>query len=180
MPLSDVEIWAEIGAGYLIIDPPPTHDRVGPSSIDFLLHSELLSLPTPEEVNGITVDPSLANVMDILKRHGCKQDLSVAPYEIKPREFVIGYTHEKLQLPSHLAARIEGKSSLGRLGLAVHVTAPTVHAGFKGRLALEMINAGPFTLKLTHKMEISQLIVERLDIPSKSLYSGRYQGQGQA
>jgi dCTP deaminase len=178
MPLSDVEIWAEIGAGYLIIDPLPTHDRVGASSIDFLLHSEIIALPNPEAATGIAVDPSLVDVMSILERYGQKKDLSVGPYEIKPREFVIGYTHEKLQLPSHLAARIEGKSSLGRLGLAVHVTAPTVHAGFRGRLTLEMINAGPFALKLTHKMEISQLIVERLNIPSKSLYSGRYQDQG--
>ena len=177
MPLSDVEIWAEIGAGYLEIDPLPIPDRVVSSSIDLLLHTEILVLPNPEDVRGITVDPGAVQVTQLLESRGRKEDLSSKPYELIPGEFVIAKRHEEVEQPAHLAARVEGKSSLGRLGLSVHVTAPTIHAGYKDRLTLEMINAGPFALKLTRNLKICQLIVELLGIPSRTLYKGRFLGQ---
>lgn len=96
---------------------------------------------------------------------------------MKPHTVVIGKTRERIELPNHLAARIEGKSSLARLGLAVHLTAPTVQAGFQGPLYLEMFNAGPFTLELVAGMKIAQLIVEHLGLPASRGYQGRFQGQ---
>ena len=96
-----------------------------------------------------------------------------APFKLEPRMLVIGKTHE-IKIPLHLAARIEGKSSLARLGLAVHITAPTVQSGFEGRLFLEMYNAGPFTLELKPRMKIAQLIIEHLGLPAKEGYVGRY------
>ena len=117
MPLSDVEIWAEIGAGYLKIDPIPSPDRVVASSIDLLLHTEILVLPNPEDVRGISVDPALVQVTQLLESRGHKEDLSSKPYELIPGEFVIAKTYEEIELPAHLAARVEGRSSLGRLGI---------------------------------------------------------------
>ena len=76
-----------------------------------------------------------------------------------------------------MAGRIEGKSSLARLGLAVHITAPTIQAGFQGSLVLEMYNAGPWTLELTEGMQIAQVIFERLEQPPSRGYQGQFQGQ---
>ena len=77
-----------------------------------------------------------------------------------------------------LAARVEGKSSLARLGLAVHVTAPTIHAGFDGHTQLEIINHGGVPIRLRTGMRIYQLIFEQtLGTPVKG-YSGRFSGQG--
>ena len=76
-----------------------------------------------------------------------------------------------------LAARVEGKSSLGRLGLGVHITAPTIHAGFNGRIRLEIINHGSLPIRLRAGMRICQLIFEQtLGTPEKG-YSGRFVGQ---
>jgi dCTP deaminase len=181
MALSDVGIWAELGAGRLRIDPRPEEDRVGGSSIDLLLHPTLIVFP--ESIpKAITVDPAHPDfdVMQLVNTLGNTKDMdSEGPHELLPGpgNLVLGRTLESLELPPHLAGRIEGKSSLARLGLAVHVTAPTVQAGFKGRLYLEMYNYGPFPIKLTPRMDIAQLILEHLGLPARDVYHGRFQGQ---
>ena len=180
MPLSDVEIWAEMGAGRLIIDPPPTIDRVDSSSIDLLLHQELIILPDRADAIGITIDPSEPDlrVMSILSSMGQTKVLqNDDQHRLLPWTFVLGKTLEWIELPPHLAARIEGKSSLARLGLTVHMTAPTVQSGFRGRLTLEMMNAGPFNLDLKPGMKIAQLIVEHLGLPAQKGYHGRFLDQ---
>ena len=90
---------------------------------------------------------------------------------------VIGKTLEYVKLPTHLAARIEGKSSLARLGLSVHITAPTIQAGWEGRIYLEMNNVGPFNIELRPKMEIAQLIIEHVGLPTRGKSEGRFWGQ---
>lgn len=180
MVLSDVEIWAELSAGRLFVDPPPDADRVVGSSIDLLLHDEIVALPEIEEVRGISVDPSEPElrIMAVLRQTGKTHTISDdSPFKMKPQQVVIGKTLETIRLPAHLAARIEGKSSLARLGLAVHITAPTVQPGFEGRLYLEMYNAGPFALDLKPRMKIAQLVLEHLGLPAKEVYRGRFQGQ---
>lgn len=177
MPLSDVEIWAEIGAGRLVIDPTPDADRVVGSSIDLLLHDDIVGLPDESEVRGISIDPSEPDIeiMSVLSRFGkARKITNDAPFKLEPRMMVIGKTLEEIKIPLHLAARIEGKSSLARLGLAVHITAPTVQSGFEGRLFLEMYNAGPFTLELKPFMKIAQLIIEHLGLPAREGYGGRF------
>ena len=99
------------------------------------------------------------------------------PYEMPRGRLLIGQTLEFITLPDHLAARIEGKSSLARVGLSVHVTAPTVKAGFEGRLVLEMNNIGPFPIVLRQGMPIAQLILEHVGLPPSEGYQGQYQGQ---
>ena len=177
MPLSDVEIWAELGVGRLVIDPHPTADRVDSSSVDLRLHEELVILPEHAAVSGITIDPSDPDlqIMQILSSMG---ETRVIPddgtFRLEPWKLVLGKTLEWIELPPHLAARIEGKSSLARLGLTVHMTAPTVQSGFKGRLTLEMMNAGPFNLDLKPGIKIAQLIVEHLGLPAQEGYHGRF------
>jgi len=92
---------------------------------------------------------------------------------------LLAWTRESVDLPirSKLSARVEGKSSLARLGLAVHVTAPTIHAGFKGQIQLEIINHGAKEIILRPGMRICQLIIEAtLGTPEKG-YSGIFSGQ---
>lgn len=103
------------------------------------------------------------------------------PYHLKPHAFVLGQTLEKVELPilnkkRPLAGRIEGKSSFARCGLLVHFTAPTIHAGFEGTIALEMANFGPFEIVLKPGMYVCQLIVEEVvGIPFRN--DSAFQGQ---
>lgn len=175
MPLSDGEIWRELETGRLQITPPPTPERVGSSSIDLLLHEEIVVL---KPIEGVIVDPAKkVQIMNLLKRHGEVKNLVIAPHRFGRDEFIIAQTLERIRLPNDLAARIEGKSSLARLGLAVHQTAPTVLAGFEGTLTLEMHNVGPFEILLSPGMAIAQLIVERLGQPASRGYQEQFQGQ---
>jgi len=111
-------------------------------------------------------------------------------FRIEPPPFVLGWTLEKLKLPfrSRLAARVEGKSSLARLGIGVHVTAPTIHAGFGDKsgdpdypgtpIQLEIWNVGPLPILLTKGMRICQLIFEEVHGTPDKGYSGIFAEQG--
>jgi len=88
---------------------------------------------------------------------------------LRPRDFILAVTAERVNFPREhrLAARVEGRSSLARLGVGVHVTAPTIHSGFRGQIALEITNQGRLPVKLRPGQRACQLIVERLsDTPS--------------
>lgn len=181
MPLSDVEIRAEMGAGRLVIEPPPAIDNVDSSSVDLLLHEEIIVMPDQAGASGVTIDPSNSDmdIMEIIRRFGDPKTISNDnPFRFAPRQMVIAKVFEWISLPPHLAARIEGKSSLARLGLAVHITAPTVQAGYRGRLTLEMVNLGPFTLDLKPGMKVAQLILEHLGLPARDPYHGLYLDKG--
>jgi len=107
-----------------------------------------------------------------------------------PNHFILGWTIEKIYLPhtSRLCARVEGKSSLGRMGLGVHFTAPTIHSGFGhnekdpsdhgARLRLEIWNVGPLPIMLSKGMRICQLIIEEVREVPKAGYSGDFNQQG--
>ena len=98
---------------------------------------------------------------------------------MEPHGFILGWTKEYLELPvnSRLAARVEGKSSLARIGLGVHITAPTIHAGFKGTIQLEICNHGSLRVRLCPNMPVCQLILEQtLGTPVKG-YKGQFYGQ---
>ena len=100
-------------------------------------------------------------------------------YSLKPDVLLLGWTHETIELPvqSRIAARVEGKSGLARLGISIHFTAPTIHAGFRGQVQLEMRNFGPHEVVLDVGMPICQLIFEiTFGMPIKG-YSGQFLGQ---
>jgi dCTP deaminase len=93
---------------------------------------------------------------------------------------MLAITRERvhLKIDSRVAARVEGRSSLARLGLMLHITAPTVHAGWNGHITLEMVNLGPFHLKLVpEKTRICQLIIERLESDPGMDIAADFQGQ---
>ena len=175
MVLSDTEIRAELDVERLKIDPYP-EGRIGPSSVDLLLHPSLRILPSPEEMRGLSIDLPQIDVKTLLS-HQPEHRLDKGSYRMKHGQLIIGRTLEVLELPTHLAGRIEGKSSLARLGLAVHVTAPTIQAGFQGALVLEMYNVGPWTLELADGMQIAQVIFEHLGLPPSQGYQGQFQDQ---
>ena len=104
------------------------------------------------------------------------------PFILHPGEFVLGSTYEVVTLPDDIAARVEGKSSLGRLGLLTHSTAGFIDPGFSGHVTLELANVATLPIKLYPGMKIGQLCFFRLSSPAEhpygsAKYGSRYQGQ---
>jgi dCTP deaminase len=97
-------------------------------------------------------------------------------YVLLPSTFLLSWTREKLSLPinSRLAARVEGRSSLARLGIGIHLTAPTIHAWFVGPIQLEMFNFGQFEIVLNSGMKICQLILEQTMGTPQAGYTGQF------
>ena len=180
MVLSDNDIWEAIETGDLEIRPP---DGLGllvqPSSIDLRLDSNI-HVTRPELVNDAEiVDPTkLSDVAAKLAECTEPRDLHRdQPYILGPGSFVPGATAEHVSLSNALAARIEGKSSLARYGVAVHLTAPKIDPGFSNQITLEIINLGPFRVYIYPMMEIAALIVERLSSPAAQVYTGRFSSE---
>jgi dCTP deaminase len=98
---------------------------------------------------------------------------------VEPGDFVLGWTEEYIDLPtqSRIAARVEGKSSLARLGIGIHITAPTIHAGFEGTIQLEICNHGTLRVRLTPGMRVCQLIFEQTAGTPEKGYVGQFFGQ---
>lgn len=173
MILSNVSIQEALDEGWLIIDPEPTPRKASveedspyqTTAVDLRLSAEIIrptgELPVVLDLrnNGYS---ALANASSERFRLTDEQPFNLTPKKM----FVLGGTVEKITLPipsdspTCLAARIEGRSSFARCGLLVHFTAPTIHAGFSGTLALEMCNFGPYTIQLYENMHICQLIIE--------------------
>ena len=103
------------------------------------------------------------------------------PFVLHPGEFVLASTYERVTLPDDVAARLEGKSSLGRLGLLTHSTAGFIDPGFSGHVTLELSNVATLPIKLWPGMKIGQLCFFRLSSPAEQPYGtvlgSRYQGQ---
>ena len=106
------------------------------------------------------------------------------PFILHPGEFVLGQTLERVTLPNDLVARLEGKSSLGRLGLLIHSTAGFVDSGFSGNLTLELSNVANLPITIYHGMPIGQISFMRMDAPVERPYGSaetgsKYQGQAE-
>lgn len=175
MILTDREIAVAMRTGQIIIDPPPDAAALSSTSIDLTLAKSGIVYT---ETAGLTIKPGepgfrYDNISPLQK------DVDIATYDIPPQSFLLAWTAEYIDLPeqSRLAARVEGKSSLARLGVGVHVTAPLIHAGFKGQIQLEIFNFGPNTLCLQPCMRICQLVFETtLGTPDKG-YRGMFYDQ---
>ncbi len=167
--LSDQEIRSLIDSGRLKIDPPPA--VYSPSTVDLTLASTFLEFD--EDLVGsssaeITIDTrDGAGVMDALRRFMKKVEINEGDYYLLgPGKFVLAETREHITLPDFLAARVEGRSTLARLGLSIHQSAPTVHPTYDNTLALEMKNSGSLSIKLFPGISVCQLIFETMSIPS--------------
>ena len=174
MLMSDRDIRASIEAGLIGLDPLEM-GLLQPSSIDVRLDRFFRLFDNHKYA---FIDP--AEQQDELTRL-IEVDAGES-FILHPGEFVLGSTFEFVTLPDDVAARLEGKSSLGRLGLLTHSTAGFVDPGFKGHVTLELSNMATLPIKLWPGMKIGQLCFFKLTSPSEhpygsEKYSSRYQGQ---
>ncbi len=180
MILTDREIRLALDRKTLIIDPLPTDEAFASTSVDLTLDptlSEFKNSPMDRHFDPGRENYPLEAVLGEETKHLIIDE--AVPFLLSPHKLILGWTTEYVDLrPSpRLAARVEGKSSLGRLGLGVHITAPTIHAGFNGRIRLEIVNHGHLPIRLRSGMRICQLIFEQtLGTPEKG-YRGRFAGQ---
>ena len=157
MILTDREIQAAIQYGQIIISPVVGEDAYSSTSLDLTLSKSLRVWKT-DAIIGVEhiICPATEGYKfaEFVKAYSDLKELGADGYVIKPHEFVLGWTEENIELPIHsrLAARVEGKSSLARLGIGIHVTAPTIHAGFRGPIQLEICNHGVLQVKLMAAM----------------------------
>jgi dCTP deaminase len=172
--LSDRDIRAEIDSGRVRLKP---YDEamVQPSSIDVRLDKffRLFDNHKYAFIDPAEDQPDLTRLIEVERDE---------PFILHPGEFVLGSSFEVVTLPDDLAARLEGKSSLGRLGLLTHSTAGFVDPGFSGHVTLELSNVATLPIKLWPGMKIGQLCFIRLSSPAENpygsaKYGSRYQGQ---
>ncbi len=175
MILTDREIISALKFGQLSIEPRPHLDAITSTAIDLTLAKKFT---TWDASPGVPLRPGAKGHSYSHLAKFQKQEI-VDTFELKPQSFVLAWTTEVINIPysSRLAARVEGKSSIARLGVGVHVTAPTIHSGFAGQIQLEMFNLGPHSILLDAGMRICQLIFElTLGIPEKG-YDGGFLDQ---
>ncbi|RJQ68180.1 dCTP deaminase [Pseudonocardiaceae bacterium YIM PH 21723] len=174
MLLSDQDLRKEIESGALTLEPfEPT--LVQPSSIDVRLDRFFRVFDNSRYTH---IDPSIQQ--DELT--SLREIPDGEPFVLHPGEFVLGSTYERVTLPDDLAGRLEGKSSLGRLGLLTHSTAGFIDPGFTGHITLELSNVANLPITLWPGMKIGQLCLFRLSSPAEHPYGSkqagsRYQGQ---
>jgi len=179
--LTDREIRISLETGTIEVDPSPQSGAFSSTSLDLTLADSLSVFKKPQPGVEITVDPSGSHYSfrDAMAALSTAMTIPEDGHPLRPGQLVLGWTKERVSLKpqARLAARVEGKSSLARLGLAIHVTAPTIHAGFTGQIQLEIINHGPVPIRLRPGMAVCQLIFEStLGVPEKG-YQGQFSGQ---
>lgn len=166
MILTDREIQIALSRNQIAIEPPPAVEAYSSTSVDLTLDPHITEFKDDLSDDPLEhiIDPSHKNF--VAERTLAKITRQVVidqnGYLLTPNKLVLGWTVERLELPIHsrLAARVEGKSSLARLGLGVHITAPTIHSGFGNPIRLEIINHGVVPIRLRTGMRICQLIFE--------------------
>ena len=174
MLLSDRDIRAELDARRVVLDPFD-ESMIQPSSVDIRLDKYFRVFENHRYPH---IDPA-EDQSDLTRAVEPNAD---EPFILHPGEFVLGSTYEVITLPDDVAARVEGKSSLGRLGLLTHATAGFIDPGFSGHVTLELSNMATLPIKLWPGMKIGQLCFFRLSSPAENpygsaKYGSRYQGQ---
>lgn len=167
MILSDRDIKKALKDGRIIVRPKPNlATQLGTSSLDLRLgyhfrvfrhrRRPFVDPLDPDTITGMTEKVKISRA---------------EPFVIQPREFVLGSVMEWIELPDDISARIDGRSSLGRLGLVIHSTAGHIDAGFKGSITMEITNIGMMPILLYPKMRICQLVFEPLSSPAQRPYT---------
>lgn len=174
MLLSDRDLTAELDAGRIRITP---HDPalIQPASVDVRLDRwfRVFDNHRYPHIDPAVEQPDLTRLVEVGEGEA---------FILHPGEFVLASTLEHLTLPTDLASRLEGKSSLGRLGLLTHATAGFIDPGFSGHVTLELSNVATLPIKLYPGMKIGQLCLFRMTSPAthpygSQVYGSRYQGQ---
>ena len=174
MLLSDRDIRSEIQSGRVAVEPFD-EAMIQPSSVDVRLDKFFRVF---ENHKYSVIDPSIEQAE--LTREVIAEDDEA--FILHPGEFVLASTYEVITLPDDIAGRLEGKSSLGRLGLLTHSTAGFIDPGFSGHITLELSNVANLPVKLYPGMKIGQLCLVKLSSPAEhpygsAQYLNRYQGQ---
>ena len=178
MILTDREIQIFIANGQITVTPEPEADAYSSTSLDLTL-GERGEIWKPKPGEPIHPNAEGYNYRQLAER---REKVSLKGYPFPPRSLLLAWTHETVILPltSRIAARVEGKSGLARLGMIIHMTAPTIHADFKGQIQLEMCNLGPYDIILDAGMPICQLIFEITFGTAAKGYAGQFAGQSAA
>jgi dCTP deaminase len=177
MILSDADILRRLEAGDLVVEPLDDPDiQIQPASIDLRLGREFLEF---QHANIPCIHPnSEQEVDDYVEETVVDAD---DEYILHPGDFVLGTTHERVEIPDDLIAHVEGRSSLGRLAIVVHATAGLCDPGFSGKITLELSNLGTAPVALSPGMRISQLTFTELKTPADRPYGeergSKYQDQ---
>lgn len=174
MLLSDKDIRAQLAAGRIGLEPSSL-DLVQPSSVDVRLdrYFRLFDNHKYSEIDPSREQNDLTRLVEVEPDEG---------FVLHPGEFVLGSTFELVSLPNDIAARLEGKSSLGRLGLLTHSTAGFIDPGFSGHVTLELSNVATLPIRLWPGMKIGQLCFFQLSSQAERPYgagatNSRYHGQ---
>ena len=171
--LSANAIKAALASGEIKIDPPPKEEQFDADAVDVHLGNTIYKWRSLE--GGATITIPLwrpkGTVGAFSHKEFAKQHCPIVPPDadgivtLRPQTFYLADLHEHTTLSPSIAMHIEGKSSLARLGVGVHVTAPHAHAGWYGRLTLEIFNYGPFNIELKPGVPIGQLYFWRVEEP---------------
>jgi dCTP deaminase len=172
--LSDRDIRAELASGRVVLEPFD-EAMVQPSSVDVRMDKffRVFENHRYPHIDPAEEQPELTRLVE---------PEAGEPFILHPGEFVLASTYEVVTLPDDVAGRLEGKSSLGRLGLLTHSTAGFIDPGFSGHVTLELSNVATLPIKLWPGMKIGQLCLFRLSSPAEhpygsAQYGSRYQGQ---
>ncbi len=172
MILSDRDIKQYIKEGRIKIEPLDIESQLSSISIDLKLGDEFRVFKIGYNSH---IDPSKQSPEELTELIKIDND---RPFIIHPGEFILGVTKEYIELPDDIAVRIEGRSSLGRLGIIVHSTAGKVDPGWKGKLTLEITNIGRLPVALYPGMKFCSIVFEPTSSPVERPYSkfGKYAG----
>jgi dCTP deaminase len=177
MILSDVDLRARLAAGDIVVDPIQDLDlQIQPAIIDLRLGSRFAVYRLPQ-----------LDCIDTRDSEATKEYTEVVEipdgqaFVLHPGEFALGFTLERIGVPRDLVARVEGRSSVGRLAVVVHATAGFIDPAFEGQISLELSNLGRCAVKLYPGMRISQIVFHTLTSPAERPYGhgrgSKYQGQ---
>jgi dCTP deaminase len=173
--------------------PSASDPRWSATTLDLTLDAEIRPWVALDGAGAdVTIDPSSPdfNSNELVRQLTQPQSCEADGYVVQPKTFVLGWTQERIKLPnaSRIGARVEGKSSLARIGIGIHVTAPTIHPGFGEKaddpdfpgspVRLEIWNISPLQIRLRKGMPICQIIFEEVHGIPEGRYAGQFAIQG--
>ena len=163
--LSDKTIKEYLEEGKIVIDPLKDEQQIQPSSVDMRLGDEFKVFKV---IRKPYIDPK--DEEDIAEYMESSTVPEGEAFIIHPNEFALATTQEYVKVPDDLVARVEGRSSMGRLGVTMHVTAGYVDPGFEGRITLEISNIGAMPVALYPGQRVCQLVFETMTTPAELPY----------
>lgn len=163
--LSDIDIKKALDEKKIIIDPLKDEKQIQPSSVDLRIGNKFKGFKI---ITKPFIDP-----FDEVDLESYMEEITISekqPFIIHPGEFTLATTYETVKLPSDIVARVEGRSSIGRLGITMHVTAGYIDPGFEGKITLEISNIGKMPVALYPGQRVCQIVFETMTSPSVEPY----------